>query len=68
VSPSLLLIVSSQDRFVELANVFFSGRYTESLTKGNLFSTRNALMLHANWLTMLDRGDILKHFEGRVGI
>ena len=61
--------MSSQDRFVELANVFFSGGYAESLTKENLFSTRNAFMLHANWLTALDRGDlILEQSEGKVSI
>ena len=61
--------VSSQDRFVKLANAFFAGRYTDSLTKENLFSIRNAFMLHASWLAALDRGDIvLKRFEDRVGI
>ena len=64
-----MLTVSLQDRFVELANVFFSGGYAESLTMENLFSTRNAFMLHTNWLTALDRGDlILEQFEGKVSI
>lgn len=61
--------MSSQDRFVKLANAFFAGRYTESLTKENLFSIHNAFMLHAGWLAALDRGDIiLKQFEDKVGI
>ena len=63
-----MLTTSSQDRFVELANTFFSGRYTESLTKANLFSTRNAFMLHSSWLAVLDLGDLIrKQFEGKVG-
>jgi len=60
---------SPQDRIVELANAFFSGRYAKSLTKENLFSTRNASMLHAIWLAVLDHGHlILKQFESKVGI
>lgn len=66
--PSSMLTMSSQDRFVELANAFFSGRYAESLTKENLFSTHNAFMLHSSWLAVLDLGDlILKQSEGKVG-
>jgi len=55
------------DRFAELANVFFSGGYAESLTEANIFSTGNAFMLHASWLIVLDHGDLVfKHFEGKV--
>jgi len=55
------------DRFVALANAFFSGRYAESLTKENLFSTRNAFLLDASWLAALDRGDLsFKQLEGKV--
>ena len=39
-----------------LSKAFFSGRYAESLTKENLISTRNAFMLDAIWLAMLDAG------------
>ena len=49
--------------------MFFNGGYAESLTKANIFSTRNAFMLHASWLIELDHGDLVfKHFEGKVGI
>jgi hypothetical protein len=62
-----MLTVLSQDRFVELANAFFSGRYASSLTKENLFSTRNAFTLHASWLTALDRGEVIfKQVESKV--